>query len=189
MVLAGRRRTLCGHQNQRPRSAAMDGVMNERTISVSNNSPRPMVVPIWPRIRRSLTMKEDIVAAELRPLALDRIKERAPQHLGFDAPLDEIVLRTGGNRGGPEIFVVQAGQHDYRNRRIAFGDAVESVDPAGVGQVQVQQHAIGPRRHQPALRFRRRPRPSDPDVSDRARDQVFHEYGVGAVVLDQQQRQ
>jgi hypothetical protein len=46
MVLAGRGRTRCGHQNQRPRSAATDGVMKERTISVSNNSPRPMVVPI-----------------------------------------------------------------------------------------------------------------------------------------------
>jgi hypothetical protein len=45
MVLAGRGRTRTGHQNQRPRRAAIDGVMNERTISVSNSKPSPMVVP------------------------------------------------------------------------------------------------------------------------------------------------
>ena len=41
----GRVCTRCGHQNQRPRSAAIDGVMNERTISVSNSRPSPIVVP------------------------------------------------------------------------------------------------------------------------------------------------
>src|ERR1700687_535933 len=56
LCLAGRERTLCGHQNQRPRSAAMDGVMNERTTSVSNNRPRPMVVPTCPTTRGSLTI-------------------------------------------------------------------------------------------------------------------------------------
>jgi NADP-dependent 3-hydroxy acid dehydrogenase YdfG len=45
-MLAGRGRTLSGHQNQRPSSAAIDGVMNERTISVSNSRPRAIVVPI-----------------------------------------------------------------------------------------------------------------------------------------------
>src|SRR6185312_11077748 len=48
--LAGRGRTTSGHQNQRPSSAAMVGVMNERTIKVSNISPRPMVVPTWPML-------------------------------------------------------------------------------------------------------------------------------------------
>jgi hypothetical protein len=43
--LAGRGRTCCGHQNQRPSSAAMDGIMNARTTNVSNTRPRPMVVP------------------------------------------------------------------------------------------------------------------------------------------------
>jgi hypothetical protein len=36
LVLAGRGRTLIGHQNQRPSRAAMEGVMNERTTNVSN---------------------------------------------------------------------------------------------------------------------------------------------------------
>jgi hypothetical protein len=43
--LAGRGRTFCGHQNQRPSSAVMDGIMNARTTNVSNTRPRPMVVP------------------------------------------------------------------------------------------------------------------------------------------------
>src|ERR1700744_873410 len=45
-VLAGRGRTCCGHQNQRPSIAAMDGVMNARTTSVSNNKPIAIVDPI-----------------------------------------------------------------------------------------------------------------------------------------------
>ena len=44
-ALAGRGRTRSGHQNQRPSSAAIEGVMNARTINVSNNRPMPMVVP------------------------------------------------------------------------------------------------------------------------------------------------
>jgi hypothetical protein len=67
MTLAGRGRTLIGHQNQRPSSAAMDGVMNERTTNVSNNRPRPIVVPTWPMMRRSLTTIEAMVNANTRP--------------------------------------------------------------------------------------------------------------------------
>ena len=44
-VSAGLLRTFSGHQNQRPSRAAIDGVMNDRTMSVSNRSPRPIVVP------------------------------------------------------------------------------------------------------------------------------------------------
>ncbi len=83
---------------------------------------------------------------ELGALALDRVQQRAPQHFGFDAPLDQVVLRARRDRGSPEVLVVQPGQHDDRDGGVAFGDAVERVDPVGVGQVQVQQHAIGARR-------------------------------------------
>ena len=41
----GRVRTCCGHQNQRPSSAAIDGVMNDRITSVSKINPMPIVVP------------------------------------------------------------------------------------------------------------------------------------------------
>lgn len=56
-----------GHQNQRPSSAAIDGVIKERTINVSNSRPRPMVIPIWPIIIRSLTAMDAIVKANTRP--------------------------------------------------------------------------------------------------------------------------
>ena len=45
LTRAGRERTFSGHQNQRPSSAATDGIMNDRTTSVSNRSPKPIVVP------------------------------------------------------------------------------------------------------------------------------------------------
>ena len=67
MELAGRGRTACGHQNHRPSSAAIDGVMNERTTKVSNNRPRPMVVPSWPIISKSLNIIEAMVKANTRP--------------------------------------------------------------------------------------------------------------------------
>jgi len=51
----GRCRTCCGHQNHLPSSAAMDGVISDRTISVSKSRPRPMVVPTWPMTVSSLT--------------------------------------------------------------------------------------------------------------------------------------
>jgi hypothetical protein len=38
-------RTSVGHQNQRPISAATEGIMNDRTINVSNSRPRAIVVP------------------------------------------------------------------------------------------------------------------------------------------------
>ena len=60
----GRGRTTCGHQNHRPSSAAMAGVMNERTIRVSNNRPSAIVLPTWPATIRSLTNIEAIVKAD-----------------------------------------------------------------------------------------------------------------------------
>ena len=36
----------------------MDGVMNERTTSVSNSRPSAMVLPTWPATLRSLTSME-----------------------------------------------------------------------------------------------------------------------------------
>ena len=57
-LAGGAGRTRCGHQNQRPSRVAMDGVMNERTISVSNSRPRPMVVPIWPSTCRPLNTND-----------------------------------------------------------------------------------------------------------------------------------
>ena len=67
MTLAGRGRTICGHQNQRPSSAAIDGVMNERTTSVSNSRPKAIVVPTWPMISKSLAAIAAMVNANTRP--------------------------------------------------------------------------------------------------------------------------
>ena len=47
----------------------MDGVMNDRTISVSNSRPRAIVVPIWPSTRRSLRMNYAMVKANTSPAA------------------------------------------------------------------------------------------------------------------------
>ena len=41
--------------------------MNDRTTSVSNSRPRPMVVPTWPITVSSLTAIDIIVKANTRP--------------------------------------------------------------------------------------------------------------------------
>ena len=96
---------------------------------------------------------------ELGALALDRVQHRALQHLGFDAPLDQVVLRSGGHRRHPEVLVGQSGQHDDRHVGVALRDAVERLDPVGVGKVEVQQHAVRPGGGQLALGVRHRLRP------------------------------
>ena len=48
----------------------MDGVMNDRTISVSNSRPSAIVVPIWPSTSRSLKMNDAMVNANTSPAAV-----------------------------------------------------------------------------------------------------------------------
>jgi hypothetical protein len=67
---AGLLRTLSGHQNHLPSKAVIDGVINERTISVSKSRPRPIVVPPWPIDVKSLKANEAIVTAKTRPAAV-----------------------------------------------------------------------------------------------------------------------
>jgi hypothetical protein len=67
---AGRGRTTCGHQNQRPSSAAIDGVMNALITKVSNNRPNPIVVPTWATTTMALTDIDIMVNANTRPAAV-----------------------------------------------------------------------------------------------------------------------
>ena len=66
----------------------MDGVMNERTIRVSNNRPRAMVVPIWPSTTQ---------------IAVDEGRHGEGEHQsgGGDDPT--------GTRHGPDDAGVQSG--------------------------------------------------------------------------------
>ena len=60
-----------------------------------------------------------------RACARSRSSTRAPQHFGLDPALDQVVLRARGDRRDPEVLVVEAGQHDDRDGRVALGDPVE----------------------------------------------------------------
>ena len=106
-------------------------------------------------------------------LALDRIEQRTPKGLGFDVALDEVILRAGGHCGYSEVLVVQLGQHDDREAWIACADALQGVDPVGVGQVQVQQHAVRTLGCQFALSIGNRWRPSEIDIDNGIGDHVF----------------
>ena len=70
LLCVGRVETFSGHQNHRPSRAAIEGVMRERTMRVSKRRPRPMVVPPWPMLRRSLETMAAMVKANTRPAAV-----------------------------------------------------------------------------------------------------------------------
>jgi hypothetical protein len=71
----------CGHQNQRPSIVAMVGSMNERTTRVSKRSPRPIVVPIWPMIRRSLMANDIMVKANTKPAEVTTLPVPASERM------------------------------------------------------------------------------------------------------------
>ena len=123
---------------------------------------------------------------ELGTLALDGVQQRPPQHLGFDATLDQVVLRAGCQRGDAEVLVGEPGEHDDRDVGVALGDVVERGDAVRIGQVQVQQNAV--RSRSGPVRVRRRPStgPHHLDVDFGVGDQFLDEQRVSAVVLDQQ---
>ncbi len=53
--------------------AAIDGVISDRTISVSSSSPMPMVMPPWPTLSRSPEIIEPMVKANTRPAAVTTV--------------------------------------------------------------------------------------------------------------------
>ena len=126
---------------------------------------------------------------EFGALALDGIEHRPLQHLGFDTPLDQVVLRPGTDRGDAEVLVGQPGQHHDGQRGVALGDAVQRIEAGGIGQVHVQQHTIRPGDGQLPLSICHRLRPHHGDVDAGVGDQLLDQQRIGAIVLDQQQRQ
>jgi hypothetical protein len=131
----------------------------------------------------------EVDGGQLGPFALDRIQQGTPERLGLDASLHEVVLGACGNRGHPEMLVVEAGEDDDRQRRIMLGDLAESVDAVRVGQVEVEKHAVGATDLQLLFRGIHRRRPDHADLGVRVRDQLLDQDRVGAVVLDQKHRE
>ena len=88
-LVAGRK-VFSGHQNQRPSAAAMEGVMNDRTINVSTSRPNPMVAPSCPTTRRSLMSIDAMVKAKTMPArGNDSARStHAPDDSGVEARAD-----------------------------------------------------------------------------------------------------
>ncbi|SKX34733.1 Uncharacterised protein [Mycobacteroides abscessus subsp. massiliense] len=66
-----------GHQNSGPRSRAIAGVMNDRTMSVSSSRPSPIMDPSWPTDNRSLESMAIIVVANTMPAVVTTLPELA----------------------------------------------------------------------------------------------------------------
>ena len=125
----------------------------------------------------------------LGALPLDRVEQRAPQHFGFDPTLDQVVLRAGGHRRHPEVLVVQPREHHDRDAGGALPDALQCVDPVGVGEVQIQQHTVRLGQHQLTLGVGHRLRPRTADVGGSVGNELFDQHRVCPVVFYKKDRQ
>ncbi|MDQ0785128.1 hypothetical protein QFZ64_000625 [Streptomyces sp. B3I8] len=76
-------------------------------------------------------------------LALDGVADRALQQLGVDLALDEVVLGPRRERLDPGVGLGQAGQDDDGRLGAGVADRVDGLEAGHVGQVQVEQDAVG----------------------------------------------
>ena len=122
-------------------------------------------------------------------LALGRVADRPAEGVRCRLALDQVVLRPGRDRREPGVFLGQAGQHDDRRRRGHGQYLRDDFQPAGVGQVQVQQDAAGDAvAAQLLLRLGQRARPHQGGADAAVGEQFFDQDHVPRIVLDQQQR-
>ena len=126
---------------------------------------------------------------ELRSFPLDRVQHRAPQHLRFDPALDQVVLSARSDRRHAEVLVVQPREHHDRQVWVGGLDAFEGGDAVGVGQVEIQQHAVRPGQHQLAFGVCHRLCPDAVDVGGGVSDEFLDQDRVAPVVLHQQDGQ
>ncbi len=100
--------------------------------------------------------------ARLRAAALDGVAHGADQQRAVDLALDQVVLGARGDRVGAEVLVVEAGEHADGGERVGREQGAQPVEARVAGQVEVEQHAVGPRRGSGAPRAstRRRSAPA-----------------------------
>ncbi len=80
----------------------------------------------------------------LRPLALDRVADRAFEQLAGDRVLDQVVLRARGE-GVDAVAFLPPGQHDDGGVGRGLDHLVHAGVAVGVGQAEVEQDAAGTR--------------------------------------------
>jgi hypothetical protein len=132
------------------------------------------------RLQLALELALDSMAFERQP---DRLLERGVVR----ALLDEVVAGPFLHRAQGHVFVIDVGHHDDRHVGRRLADLDHRVDPAGVGEIQVEQNDVGLAVAQASQRRVQRRNVLDVEVTRPAVAQpLLDQGGVGGVVLDEQ---
>ncbi len=121
-------------------------------------------------------------------LALDGVAHGAAEQVRLHASLDEIVLRAGGDRRQARLLLGEAGQYHDRDAGGVLLDPREGVHALRVGQMQIQQDAVGQAGVQFGARRGHRLNPFQAHALGAVRHQFLDDERVARVVLDQQDR-
>jgi hypothetical protein len=85
------------------------------------------------------------------------------------------------------VLVGKTGQHQQRDPVDLRGQPAQPLQPGGVRQPEVEQHAVDPADR--GLRFGERTDAHQLDGADRLVEELLHQERVAVVVLDQQDAQ
>jgi hypothetical protein len=118
-------------------------------------------------------------------LALARVADRPRDDRAVGLGLDEVVLGALVHRAHREVVVLAAGEHDDGDLGRRHGELVDALEPDGVGQAEVEQHAVDARLAQPLARVRDARRALELEVLARL-EHVLDERGIRRAVVDQQ---
>ena len=121
--------------------------------------------------------------------ALDGVAHGPGQRGAVDEVLDQVVLRTDPHRVGAELLVAQAREHEH-GRAVGVEQPAQALEAVGVGQRQVEQHAVdGLRVVQRGLGVGERLGALEVDGEVGVGEVLGDQDGVGVVVLDEQHPQ
>lgn len=126
---------------------------------------------------------------EFGALAFDGIQHRAAQRVGLHPALDQVVLGARGDRRNPEVFVGEAGQHNDRDGVVEPAQPVHGFHTGGIGQIQVEQDAVGTLISEGTGGVGDRLGPDEVELAGRIGDEFLDQQGIGPIVFYQEQRQ
>ena len=161
-VVGGERERRVGHERGRQQAALQAGVLARLELG-----------------------DRELLLRQLGPAALDGVAQGAREQRPARRALDQVVLGAGGDGLHPAALVGEPGEHQHRELRRQRPQLAQPAQALGVGQVEVEQHAVEggePR----GGRLGQRAGAVHLDVRAREAELLLDEQGVAVVVLHEQ---
>src|SRR6266511_3290409 len=121
------------------------------------------------------------------PAALDRVPDGTGEGDAVHLAFDEIVLGAGTDGRDAQVLILQPGEYAHRHAGGRVQHLVQPVEPAGVGQPQVEQDTVHADQPLPGLRHGRNR--LDVQRCPGLQQLLLDQEGVGRVVFDQEYAQ